>query len=134
TTASDDLEGTYGQCVISDVEWGSYWLVETTSPSGYYPASPVLVTITGANRDITTSPIVDPIQFKVVTFVCDNEGNLVASDVSYTGSEGTADGSTVTSVDADPATDATIVAGICGATDGYVLTQRGDVTSDITIP
>ena len=125
---------TSGQCVISGLNWGTYWLVETSAPTGYYGAAPRTVTITSSNRDITTNPIVDPIRFKVITFVCDNENNLVAGDVTYTVGTTPTNWDTDTSLSDDPGTQATIESGICGADTGYVYTPRGDVTTAITVP
>lgn len=133
TTAT--VASTSGRCTISDVEWGVYWLVETDAPDGFDAAEPVLVEISADNLDITTDPIVDPALFTVVTFVCDNAGSLVSADVDYVDAlSATASGSTLTNLDDDADLQSIIEAAICGASDGTVVSQRGSVSADITIP
>ena len=134
TTASDADAGTAGECVIEEVEWGTYWLVETDVPDGYHGADPVLVTISADDRDITTDPIVNPALFTTVTFVCDNAGNLVAGSIDYDVAGETTSGSTATLVGDDEESQSIIEAAICGTTSGVVESERGSLTADITIP
>lgn len=134
TTATDEIEGTSGQCVIEDVEWGTYWLVETDVPDGYHGADAVLVTISVDNRDITTDPIVNPALFSTVTFVCDNDGHLVAGSIDYDVSGTTTSGTTATVLGDDEETQSIIEAAICGTTSGAATSERGTLTADITIP
>lgn len=113
-----------GECTISDVPWGTYWLVETTTPAGYNGADAVEVTITKDSRDISQT-IVNAALFKVITLVCDNTDTLVAGTVSYDGGD---DQTTVTQVgDLDDAD-------LCAIASGVYDTERGTVSSDITIP
>lgn len=113
-----------GECTITEVPWGTYWLVETTTPTGYNGAAAISVTITKDNRDITQT-VVNAALFKVITLVCDNTDTLVAGTVSY---DGGSDQTTVTAVgelsDAD----------LCAIASGVLVTERGTVTSDITVP
>lgn len=113
-----------GECTISDVPWGTYWLVETDTPAGYNPAAAEEVTITKDSRDITTT-VVNAAVFKVITLVCDNTGTLVGGTVSYDGGD---DQTTVTQVgDLDDAD-------LCAIASGVYDTERGTVSSDITVP
>lgn len=120
-TCTTDAEG---ECTISEVPWGTYWLVETTTPAGYNGADAVEVTITKENRDITQT-IVNAALFKVITLVCDNTDTLVAGTVSY---DGGSDQTTVTAVgelsDAD----------LCAIASGVLVTERGDITADVNVP
>ena len=57
---------------------GTYWVVETTTPSGYDPAAPVSVTLAlGDNR--TIGPIVDRRRFKTIVIVCREGTNTLYS-------------------------------------------------------
>jgi uncharacterized surface anchored protein len=120
-----------GNCSFTSVALGQYWVVETTTPSGYTTAAPQNVTIglgnaanTGKTLDLT---FVDPrLTYKVIVIVC-QESNSTLHPSSVT-----LDGSVTTSMGTAPSgfTDAQI----CGFTPAYTGKYAGDHPADVNIP
>jgi hypothetical protein len=76
-----------GECTITDVTPGSYWVVEDTStvPGDYEATAPAqyAVVTAGGTVDLTTTPFVNPRKHKVIVVVCHQGSNsLYASDVT----------------------------------------------------
>lgn len=74
-----------GSCQMNGmtVAPGGYWLVETTTPSGYKTAADTYVTL--ALGTTTTGPaIVDPRQFKIIVLVCEDGAHPTLDQSSVT--------------------------------------------------
>jgi hypothetical protein len=73
-----------GDCSFTNVVPGNYWVVETTTPSGYTAAADQAVTVTaGATVPLTFT---DPRQFTVIVLVCRNaDSTLYPSTVTIDG-------------------------------------------------
>src|ERR671939_811380 len=74
-----------GDCSISNVVPGQYWIVETTTPTGYDSAADKNVTVgAGQNVPVTLS---DPRKFRIIVVVCQQGTNdsLHASSVTVDG-------------------------------------------------
>ena len=91
TRGNEDTITTYtcttnasGNCSISNVLQGNYWVVETTTPAGYTTAAEQAVTVTaGQTLPLTFT---DPRKFKVIVLVCKESGNtLYPSTVTVDG-------------------------------------------------
>jgi hypothetical protein len=88
-----------GNCSISNVVIGNYWVVETTTPTGYTTAPDQAVTVTAGG----TLPLsfVDPREFTVIVLVCrESDNTLYRSTVTVDGvnktSLGSGGGGTIT--------------------------------------
>ena len=85
TTSGSDVKG---ECTISNVPQGQYWVVEDPSsvPSSYSATAPdqhAKVTSAGQLVDLTSTPFKNPRKHKVIVLVCHEGTNtLVASDVT----------------------------------------------------
>jgi hypothetical protein len=74
-----------GTCTIASLQLGAYWLVETTTPTGYSTAPPVRVVLDTAGATVDRT-FVDPRQFKIITLVCKvADSSLYSSGVVYNG-------------------------------------------------
>jgi uncharacterized surface anchored protein len=72
--------GAAGQCSITGITPGTYWVVETQTPAGYETADPVKVTLTAGQTVQRT--IIDPRKHKVIVLVCHmGTDTLTATDV-----------------------------------------------------
>ncbi|TMK17327.1 MAG: hypothetical protein E6G68_08920 [Actinobacteria bacterium] len=88
-----------GVCTISNIlPAGPYWVVETTTPSGYTTAADQHVVLAlGQAGDITATPFVNPRQHKVIVIVCHEGTNtLAASHVTIDSSQKTSLGTGAT--------------------------------------
>lgn len=79
-----------GDCSITGVALGRYWVVETTPPPGHAPAPDQNVVIgigSSPNTGVTVNlTFTNPRLFKVIVIVCKKAGNsLYASQVSFDG-------------------------------------------------
>ncbi len=83
TTSGTGLDA--GKCSISNIVPGTYWVVETTTPSGYATAPPQQVTLAaGATVSLTFT---DPRLHKVIVIVCHEATNTLAQSSVTLGSE-----------------------------------------------
>jgi hypothetical protein len=76
-----------GDCSFTSVQLGQYWVVETTTPSGYGTAADQHVSLTTGGQTVSLT-FVDARHFKVIVLVC-QEGvadPLYASNVKFDGS------------------------------------------------
>jgi len=104
-----------GDCSITNVPLGRYWVVETTTPSGYDTAADQNVVIglgSSPNTGQTVSlTFTDPRNFKIIVIVCKEATNtLYPSAVTI---DGTSAGNSIGS-----APTGTTEAAICGITSG----------------
>ena len=83
-----------GDCTISDIHLGDYWVVESFTPDGYDTAADQhIVLVAGAEETLT---FVNPRQFTMIVLVCEESTNrLYASLVTLA----TAGGAVTTSLD-----------------------------------
>ena len=114
-----------GDCSFTNVVPGAYWVVETTTPTGYTTAAPQAVTVgSGATVPLTFT---DPRQFTIIVLVCKNvDSSLYPSTV-------TVDGAATTSIGAAPS--GVTSAQLCslgGA--AYSPKGTGDHASNVNIP
>jgi Prealbumin-like fold domain len=74
-----------GDCTISNVVPGQYWIVETTTPTGYDSAADKNVTV-GAGQNVPVT-LTDPRKFRIIVVVCQQGTNdsLHASSVTVDG-------------------------------------------------
>jgi uncharacterized surface anchored protein len=82
-----------GDCTISNVVPGPYWIVETTTPTGYDSAADKSISVTaGQNTSVTLS---DPRKFRIIVVVCQQGTNdsLHPSSVTVDGVQKTSLGS-----------------------------------------
>jgi hypothetical protein len=85
TTCTTDAAG---NCSMTNLLPGNYWVVETTTPAGYATAADQAVTVAGAQ----TLPLtfVDPREFTVVVLVCrESDSTLYPSTVTLDGTQTT---------------------------------------------
>jgi hypothetical protein len=74
-----------GDCTISNVVPGQYWIVETTTPTGYDSAADKNIVVSaGQNTSVTLS---DPRKFRIIVLVCQQgtSDTLHASSVTVDG-------------------------------------------------
>jgi len=126
TTAAD------GTCDIAGVLVGDYWVVETTTPSGYSTAPDQKLTVTTGSSG--SLEFLDPREFKVITIVCKNAGNtLYPSTVALQGGPD----SPKTSIGSGDV-GAALAAQLCGTANlgGATFTPKsyGAYTGTVTIP
>ena len=79
--------GSSGNCSFTSVQLGEYWVVETTTPSGYGTAANQHVSLTTGGQTVSLT-FVNPRHFKIIVLVC-QEGvadPLYASNVKFDGS------------------------------------------------
>src|SRR5919198_3477999 len=74
-----------GDCTISNVVPGQYWIVETTTPTGYDSAADKNVVV-GAGQNVPVT-LTDPRKFRIIVVVCQQGTNdsLHASSVTVDG-------------------------------------------------
>jgi uncharacterized surface anchored protein len=125
-TAFTCTSGADGDCLIEDIlPAGSYWIVETTTPTGYTTAADRSVTVAlGEDLDITNVPFVNVRKFTVIVLVCRESNNtLHQSTVTVDGVEKASLG---TSATPDP---------VC-ATGGarYAGKEAGNHPASVNIP
>jgi hypothetical protein len=74
TTGLSCTTAANGECTISNILTpGNYWVVETTTPTGYDTAADRAVSVTlGQSLDISGTPFVNPRKFSVIVIVCRN--------------------------------------------------------------
>ena len=84
-----------GVCSISGVVFGSYWVVETTTPPGYFTAADQYVTVNSGNAG-TSIPLsfTDPRQFRVIVLVCREATNAGGTNATLYSSSVGFDGAT----------------------------------------
>lgn len=82
-----------GDCTISNVVPGQYWIVETTTPTGYDSAADKNVTV-GAGQSVPVT-LTDLRKFRIIVVVCQQGANdtLHASSVTVDGVQKTSLGS-----------------------------------------
>jgi hypothetical protein len=118
-----------GDCSITDVPLGRYWVVETTTPAGHSTAADQNITLTVNNRTVSLT-FTNPRQFTVIVLVCKKGASdtLHQSSVSFDGGQTTLD-----SLASAPAglTDAQLC-GLGGAR--LSPTGKGNKTATISIP
>ncbi|HLX88102.1 MAG TPA: SpaA isopeptide-forming pilin-related protein [Acidimicrobiales bacterium] len=120
TTYTCTSQAVDGSCTIDNIALagGDYWLVETTTPSGYGTATSAEIVLTPGDKtttDINGNPLTfqDPRLFKIITLVCNEAtGSLIGGSVSYDG------GTSATSATTLPSGDTG--ASICTITGGGV--------------
>jgi hypothetical protein len=116
-----------GDCTISNVVPGPYWIVETTTPTGYDSAADKSITVSaGQNTSVT---LTDPRKFRVIVIVCQQGTNDTLHPSTVT-----VDGVDKTSLDTGGGgalTDAQ-VCGIGGAR--YSDKHAGDHPANVHIP
>jgi len=129
TTSAGPPATVKGECTITGVSPGNYWVVEDTSsvPGDYSATAPAqYATVTaGGTVDLSSTPFVNPRKHKVIVIVCHQGTDTFAkSDVT----NGT---STLTSL-ARGATLPTGVteAGICSLTNGAVFSGKAHQSDD----
>ena len=77
-----------GKCSITNIALGTYWVVETTTPSGYATAPPQKVTL--AAGETVSLTFTDPRLHKVIVIVCHEVTNTFApSNVTLGGTSKT---------------------------------------------
>jgi hypothetical protein len=77
-----------GDCTISNIVPGEYWIVETVTPPGHDPADDKHVTVTAGHT--TSVTLVDPRRFKIVVLVCrESDNTLYPSTVTVDGTDKT---------------------------------------------
>lgn len=85
TSFTCDTAGTgsaAGKCSITNVPFGDYWVVETTTPAGYGTAADQHATISAAVSSVTLT-FQDPRLFKVIVLVCkQSDSSLWSSNVT----------------------------------------------------
>jgi hypothetical protein len=75
-----------GDCSFTSVQLGQYWVVETTTPSGYQTAADQHVNLSTGGQTVSLT-FVDKRYFKVIVLVCQQSNNeLYASNVKFDGS------------------------------------------------
>jgi uncharacterized surface anchored protein len=119
-----------GDCTVSNIlPAGDYWVVETTGKAGYTTAADQRVTLSlGQNADITSTPFVDPRNFKVIVVVCrQSDSTLYSSPVTI---DGTSAGSSLATAPAN-VDEATLCGVTAGAAGGK---QYGPHTAGANIP
>ena len=65
-----------GLCAIGPLDTGTYWVVETRTPTGYATAAPRQVVVSGDNQRFPLT-FVNPRTFKVITLVCKEATNTL---------------------------------------------------------
>lgn len=74
-----------GECSLLAVDFGTYWVVETTTPSGHRTADPQQVTISSTSASVSLT-FTNPRLFTVITVVCqESNGALYPSFVTLDG-------------------------------------------------
>ena len=81
TLLSCTTDGLSGDCTISDIHLGEYWVVESFTPEGYETAADQhIVLVAGAEETLT---FVNPRQFTMIVLICEESTNrLYASLVT----------------------------------------------------
>jgi hypothetical protein len=115
-----------GNCSFDNLLPGDYWIVETTTPSGYATADPQHVSVTAGQS--TGLTFADPRLFKVVVVVCqESNGQLYGSQVDFGGGN-------VQTLSHGDVTQA-VEDAICGTSDGALSdVQKGDHGATVHIP
>jgi hypothetical protein len=73
-----------GNCSLANLLPGNYWLVETTTPSGYTSVADQSITV-GAGGTVSLN-LTDPREFKVIVLVCrESDNTLYPSTVTVDG-------------------------------------------------
>lgn len=103
-----------GACTILNVPFGPYWVVETTTPSGYATADEQLTAVSSTTPTVSLT-FVDPRLFKVIVLVCkQSDDSLYSSNVTLpSGSASAAD--TRKSLGASTSPSAAALCGLGGA-------------------
>lgn len=119
-----------GACTISSVPFGSYWVVETTTPSGYATADDQLTAVSSTTPTVLLT-FVDPRLFKVIVLVCRQSDNtLYSSNVTLpSGSSNSSD--TKSSVGASTSPSASTLCSVGGASFGGLQKGVKQVAVDI---
>ncbi len=119
-----------GDCSFTNVVPGAYWVVETTTPSGYTTAAPQAVTVgSGATVPLTFT---DPRQFTIIAFVCKNADNsLYGSSVTFSPDQKTSISDVPSALAAKGVTEADLC-GLGGAT--FSPRNYGSHDGNVTIP
>jgi hypothetical protein len=105
-----------GECTITGILVpGNYWVVETTTPTGYDTAADQYVTVAlGGSYDLTSSPFVNKRNFKVIVVVCQES---TGSGATLYPSAVTIDGTSVgNSISAGQLSGALTESDLCGIT------------------
>lgn len=127
TTAGTGADA--GKCSTGEVllPGTNYWVVETTTPSGYATASPVRISPTTADVALT---FVNPRLFKVIVLVCRADNSLYSSNVTLpSGSTVAADTKKSLASSTSPA--AADLCSLTGATFGGLQKGTRPVSVDI---
>ena len=128
TTVGTGLDA--GNCSFLSVPQGEYWVVETTTPTGYATAPEQRATITTGGQVIALT-FNDPRLFKVIVLVCQESDNtLYASNVTFDNPP--APGTVTTSLGTSTSPTEAVLCGLGGATLPNVGT--GAHSADISIP
>lgn len=119
-----------GACSIINVPFGPYWVVETTTPSGYATADEQLTAVSSTTPTVSLT-FVDPRLFKVIVLVCKQSDNsLYSSNVSLpSGSANAAD--TKKSLGTSDTPSAAALCGLSGAAFSGLQTGVKQVAVDI---
>jgi len=89
TTGQSCTTGADGNCTISDVVPGQYWVVETTGVPNHDLAPDQNITV-GAGQTVGPLTFVNPRQHVIIVLVCHEGTNTLApSDVTNGGDSGT---------------------------------------------
>jgi hypothetical protein len=128
-----------GVCTITGiVDPGSYWVVETTTPTGHDPAPDQYVTVAlGQDYDLTGTPFVNQRKFKVIVIVCqESTGSGAALYPSAVTIDGTSAGNSISSAQATAYANGLTDANLCGITQASKsgLHQGNHKADPINIP
>jgi hypothetical protein len=122
-----------GNCSILNITPGSYWVVETTTPPGYFTAPDQPVTL--AAGDSTLLPtFTDPRKFHTIVIVCQDASGDGTGPSTLHASGVTVDGVLKTSISSSGTLDQTTLCGLGGAryTDAHLGSNY--TTLNVSIP
>lgn len=138
-----------GLCDMTNInDAGPYWIVETTTPTGYTTVAPYHITVALAGNYGLTDVFQDPRQFTVITLVCvqntATDAQAAVAPVLY-GAKVAYDGGTQSTVNSPTAVPAALAAkgvtaaDLCNALGGNVTSNHygvgtGSHTSTVVIP
>ena len=138
-TALTCSTGADGTCTISDIPLGQYWIVETTTPTGYSPAPDEALTVTAGSS--ITKTLVDKRRFKVITLVCQNSDDSLYPSTVKLDKEGSGEDTDTSLSQAElnafnTANSTSITAAQLCALTGAVFSPRhyGSYDGNVTIP